>query len=112
MTKFNRLKRKLRERGLDLDQIADNNGFPIEPRIMPLVAALNYRGYETAGSCEGHSLAEWEERLRPKIETGKARIWERGEDFITYEFDDEFGQGKLTYNEAPLGKSKFKERSS
>ncbi|MBW2967238.1 hypothetical protein KY362_02005 [Candidatus Woesearchaeota archaeon] len=58
------LRKELRQNGLDLDRLADGRGTPIEDKIKPLLLVLNYLGYKTSASCEGHTIEEHKKRIR------------------------------------------------
>jgi len=91
MVDYNSLNEILKGRGLDLDLITDNLGKPIESRIKPLVTVLNYKGYETTASCEGHELEVWKNRLSKRVEDGQSRLVHEGKRGLVYH---EFVKGK------------------
>jgi len=100
MTDWNRLKEELR-RYFDVDKITDLLGMPIEEGIKPLVVALNYKGFATTGSCEGHPLREWEQQMQEKVDEGQARLVCRAERGLTYETDRDGRKITQTFHESP-----------
>ena len=63
-----------------------------------MVFALNYRGYPTYMSCEGHSLSYIKRRMRSKVLRGTAKLVEKGERGLRYLFlNDEDGEEKCFY---------------
>ncbi|MBS3077638.1 hypothetical protein J4233_05190 [Candidatus Pacearchaeota archaeon] len=96
MINWHEIDRELIGRGVDVNRIADALGKPLEPRIKPLVMALNYRGYHTCGSCEGHTLAEKEKRMADKVASGEAKLVFRAPRGLTYERKT---QGGIVYHD-------------
>ena len=78
------LHKELKSRGLDLDRIVDAFGKPIEPKIKPLVIALNYKGYKTTGSCEGHTISEHKRRLSKALSDGDVCILNEGKRVLVF----------------------------
>lgn len=99
MTNWNKLKREVMIGGIHIDSVIDKSGHLIEPKIKSLVLALNYKGYKTTGSCEGHTLAEREDRLiRPDREV---EILFRAPHGFTAKITDKYGTRERTVNESP-----------
>lgn len=79
----------------------DKFGKRIEPKIKPLVIALNYKGYRTTMSCQGHSLSEREESLQ-KMHGENSRIIFRAERGLVYKIKERDGRVvERTFNETP-----------
>jgi len=84
-----------------VDGITDRLGTPIEPKIKPLVIALNYKGYRTTASCQGHSLKEWEDRIQ-RIHGDNAQIIFRAKRGLVYKIKEKDGEVKeYGFNENP-----------
>ena len=97
------LLKKLKKKylGLVANITVDKLGKCIEPKIKPLVIALNYKRYGTTMSCQGHSLNEREESLQ-KIHGENAKIIFRAERGLVYKIKE--GNGRIverTFNETP-----------
>jgi len=104
MTNFGTLSRELKGKGFKVDRIVDPLGMSIDEKIKPLVIALNYKSYTTSGSCEGHSLAEKEKRLKGKVDLGEAKLVFRAERGLVYQFYKSNGKpykNTKTFNESP-----------
>lgn len=95
---YGTLRTELLQRGLDFDRLADGRGKPIEDKIKPLLLVLNYFGYQTIASCEGHRLGEHKNR----IHEGSGVIIE--EDKYHYVLEKQFGKikGKIYVDSAPF----------
>ena len=99
MEKWQELKSKLQ--GVDVDRITDRLGKTIEHKIKPLVIALNYKGYRTTASCQGHSLKEWQENMQ-KMYGNNAQIIFRAKRGLVYNIQGKDGKVKeQTFNENP-----------
>ncbi len=81
---LNRIYYEMLGKGFDIDKITDKFGKPVEPLIEPLVLALNYRGYPTYQSCQGHSPGEWKERLKERIDSGRYKLYRETEHSIIF----------------------------
>ncbi len=98
---FELLSRDMKRKGFDVDSIADRLGKPIESKIKPLVLALNYKGYQSEGSCEGHSLSKWESRMKDLVDAGEAKLVFRAERGLTYQIKCDGKIVEHTFNEIP-----------
>ena len=76
--------KELKQKWLDVNGIIDRLGYPIEPGISSLVVALNFRGYETTASCEGHILSEWKRRVKDKVDSGEYKLFQENEHELIY----------------------------
>lgn len=102
MIDFNKLSEELKGRGFDVDSIRDKLGKPIEEKIKPLVIALNYLGYKTSQSCQGHSLYDILKRMRLDINNGRAKLVYFAESGLTFKFKRNlFYWETKTFNENP-----------
>src|ERR1041385_5412324 len=85
---YDLVKHCLQSRGLDFWHTRPGKQVMIEPKILPLVAVLNYFGYPTEQSCEGHSFAERKQKLLERQQKSpNQRITITREDAYTLEYE-------------------------
>lgn len=99
MIDFNKYDRELRARGIDIFEFKDGLGNHIEPRISCLVLALNYKGYKTTMSCEGHPIEEYYRRCEKEVKSGKAIITDERKNQFTIRRKDPITKKGRTYFE-------------
>ena len=84
------IKTTLQNRGLDVWENPKEGFNTLDPKIIPLVAVLNFFNYHTTQSCEGHPLSAFKERvLRRQVDfpNEPVTIIYEGEHCLTYEID-------------------------
>jgi hypothetical protein len=87
---YEHIRNTLIQRGMDLWNAPEGKVLTLDPKIIPLIAVLNFFDYRTTQSCEGHPLGEWKERMNnwaARYPNEPMKIIHEDPHRITYEVD-------------------------